>query len=109
MGENLLFQKKWQDAAATLQECLSIRAKTQPDDWTTFAVESLLGAAILGLKKHAEAEPLLLKGYRGMKDREKSIPANDGNQCLGEAINRLIELYTVMNKHEEVKVGARWL
>ena len=39
---------------------------TQPDVWTTFNTQSLLGGAP-GQKKFAEAEPLLLAGYEGMK------------------------------------------
>jgi tetratricopeptide (TPR) repeat protein len=61
-----------QHAAAEplLRECRSIREKTQPDAWTTFNTISTLGGALLGQKKYADAEPLLLKGYEGMKKRE---------------------------------------
>jgi hypothetical protein len=34
---------------------------------------SALGAALLGQKNYTAAEPLLLKGYEGIKQREKSI------------------------------------
>jgi len=34
----------------------------------------MLGAALLGQKKYAEAEPLLIDGYEGMKQREQTIP-----------------------------------
>ena len=34
-----------------------------------------MGATLLGQKKYAEAEPLLLAGYEGMKQREAKIPA----------------------------------
>ena len=43
----------------------------EPDTWTTFNTKSMLGGALLGQKKYAEAEPLLLKGYAGMKRRER--------------------------------------
>ena len=46
-----------------------------PDDWLTFNARSLLGGSLLGQKKYAEAEPLLLSGYEGMKQREDKIPA----------------------------------
>jgi len=36
---------------------------------------------------HAEAEPLLLKAYEGMKQREKTIPAQFNNARLGSAAN----------------------
>lgn len=55
-----------------LRESLAIREKTQPDAWTTFDSKSLLGGALLGQKKVADAEPLLLAGYEGMKKRENA-------------------------------------
>jgi hypothetical protein len=47
----------------------------QPDDWQRFRAESLLGASLAGQKKYAEAEPLLLEGYRGMLTRREQIGA----------------------------------
>ena len=57
-----------------------------------------------GQKKYQGAEPLLLKGYEGMKQREKTMPPS-GKKLLPEAIDRLIELYTATNRPEEAK---RW-
>ena len=68
-------QRKWAEAEAILRECLAIREKAQPDDWTTFNTRSQLGGSLMGQKKFAEAEPLILAGYEGMKAREAKIPA----------------------------------
>lgn len=84
------------------REAFAIRRQKEPESWTTFNTQSLLGGALLGQKKYAEAEPLLLKGYEGMKQREKSIP-RAGMTRIPEALDRLIELYTATNKPEEVK------
>jgi hypothetical protein len=46
--------------------------KNQPDVGSTPNSQSLLGGALLGQKKYAEVEPLLLKRYEGMKQRAKS-------------------------------------
>ena len=70
----LLLQKKPAEAELKLRECLTIRQKIQPDDWTTFDTKSMLGEALLDQKKFADAEPLLLAGYEGMKQREDTIP-----------------------------------
>jgi len=102
LGFNLLRQKKWAAAEAPLRECLAIRAKTQPDVWSTFNTKSLLGGALLGQKKYADAEPLLLAGYEGMKQREKTIPPQ-GQVRLPEALDRLIELSTATHKPDEAK------
>jgi serine/threonine protein kinase len=95
-----------QGAAAEplLRECLAIREKTQPDGWTTFNTQSMLGWALLGQKKYAAAEPLLLKGYEGMKTREKTIPQQRGGELrIPEALDRLIELYSATNRLDEAK------
>ena len=65
IGLSLLQQKKWTEAEPLLRECLAIREKTQPDVWTTFNTQSLLGGALLGQKKYADAEPLLRRATRG--------------------------------------------
>jgi hypothetical protein len=49
-----------------------------------------------------DAEPLLLTGYEGMKQRETTIP-EQGNTRIPEALDRLIELYTATDKPDEVK------
>src|SRR5262249_13447654 len=84
------------------RECLAIREKTQPDVWSTFNTKSMLGGALLGQKKHAEAEPLLLAGYEGMKRRQKTIPTQ-ARVRLAEGLDRLIELYIATNQPDEVK------
>jgi serine/threonine protein kinase/tetratricopeptide (TPR) repeat protein len=104
LGKNLLKQKKWTEAEATLRDCLAIREKIQPDDWTTFNVESMLGEALNGQKKRAEAEPLLLKGYKGMKQRQADIPA-PGKRHLIEAVERLVVLYEETGNQDE---AGKW-
>jgi hypothetical protein len=74
------------------------------DSWLTFNTQSKLGGALLGQKKYAEAEPLLLKGYEGLKTREKTIPKSGGGELrISEALDRLIELYTAINQPDEAK------
>jgi tetratricopeptide (TPR) repeat protein len=104
LGLVLLQQKKWADAEPVLRDCLARRQKAIPDAWPTFNTQSLLGGALLGQKKYAEAEPLLLKGYEGMKTREQTIPTQGGAEArIPEALDRLIELYTAINKPDEAK------
>ncbi|MCI0462406.1 MAG: tetratricopeptide repeat protein [Gemmataceae bacterium] len=102
LGLNLLMQKKWAEAEKPLRETLAVREKKSPDAWTTFNAKSMLGGALLGQKKHAEAEPLLLDGYQGMKKRQKSI-SPQGQARLVEAVDRLIGLYTALDRPDEVK------
>jgi WD40 repeat protein/serine/threonine protein kinase len=112
-GGSLLEKNKWVEAEPLLREALAIREKTQPEDWSTFNAQSMLGGSLLGQKKYADAEPLLLKGYKGMKQRAQTIPRFGGGELrIPQAIDRLIELYTAMNKPDEAKKwraeGARY-
>jgi serine/threonine protein kinase len=99
-GLTLLKAGKPADAEPTLRECLAIRAKKEPDAWVTFNTRSLLGGSLLGQKKYADAEPLLLAGYEGMKQREAKIPPQ-GKVRLTEALERLVQLYDAWGQKDE--------
>src|SRR5262249_8932040 len=89
------------EAEPLLRDSLAVLEKRMPEDWRTFSALSALGGSLLGQKKYAEAERLLLKGDEGMKAREQMVlPAETR---LPEALDRLIELYTATNKPDEVK------
>jgi serine/threonine protein kinase len=104
LGWNLLQQKKWTGAEAVLRECLAIRQKKQPDAWTTFHAQTMLGGALLGQKKFPAAEPLLLQGYEGMKQRATTIPPQD-KFTLTAAAQRLVRLYDATGKTDD---AAKW-
>jgi tetratricopeptide (TPR) repeat protein len=99
-GLHQLGEHNYADAEALLRDCLSIREAKQPADWTTFNTQALLGAALLGQKKYADAEPLLLSGYKGLKQYQARIPATSKNR-LSEALERLVQLYEAIGKKEE--------
>ena len=88
----LLAAGKFAETEPLARECLVLREKQIPDDWRTFNARSMLGGSLLGQKKYAEAEPLLLSGYEGMKQREAQIPG-EGKPRLTEAMARLERLY----------------
>ena len=78
LGLNMLEQQKPADAEPLLRECLLIREKTEadpgaPGDHDLYCTKSLLGGSLLGQKNYADAEPLLLAGYEGMKEREAAV------------------------------------
>lgn len=103
-GLCLVRQGRWAEAEAILRPCLAIRAKVQPEEWSTFHVRSLLGGALLGQKKYAEAEPLIVAGYEGMKAREAKIPP-PGKPYFNEAAERVVRLYEEWGKEEKT---AEW-
>jgi hypothetical protein len=83
-----------------LRECLAVREKKEPGAWTTYNAKSMLGGALFGQKQYSAAEPLLLAGYEGMKDRAKSIPPQ-GQVRLTEALERLVQLYDAWGKKDQ--------
>jgi serine/threonine protein kinase/tetratricopeptide (TPR) repeat protein len=104
-GTDLLDRGRHADAAPILRECLSVRRKTQPEDWQTFQAQSLLGAALLGQRAYAEAEPLLVGAYEGLKAREEQIPRFFVRYHLAEAGARIVRLYEAWGRPEE---AAAW-
>ena len=91
-------------AEEMLCESLAIRVKAQPDTWTTFNTQVLLGGALLSQKKYADAEPMLVAGYEGMNQREAKIPAQ-GKVRLTEALERLVQLSEETGRPGE---AAKW-
>jgi len=109
LGSNLIRQTKYIDAEPILRECLAILQKKQPEDWETFHIQSLLGGALSAQQKYAEAEPQLVQAYQGMKKADKGQGArhvrSTPRQNLGEALERLVQLYDGCGKHAE---AAKW-
>jgi eukaryotic-like serine/threonine-protein kinase len=92
LGKDQLLAKDYAGAERALRESLAIRQKKQPDAWTTFETQSFLGSALVGQMKYADAEPVLLAAYEGMKEREGKIPAGSKAR-LRDAVDRLVQLY----------------
>lgn len=102
LGSNLLRQHKLTEAETSLKESLAIRQKKEPDAWTTFDTQSMLGVALAGQKKYAAAEPHLLAGYEGMKAREETIPLSSKPR-LTEAVEQLVQLYEALDRKDEME------
>jgi serine/threonine protein kinase/tetratricopeptide (TPR) repeat protein len=99
--------KRWAEAEELLRACLGARQKRDPDDWWRFHTMSQLGWALVGQEKHAEAEPLLIGGYEGLKDREARIPA-PARRNLAAAAGRIVPFYEAWGRADRaVKWRAR--
>ncbi|HMF11829.1 MAG TPA: tetratricopeptide repeat protein [Gemmataceae bacterium] len=105
LGQNLLRQEKWTDAEMVMRDCLAVYDETRANTWMRFDAASLVGAALLGQKKYEEAEPLLLEGYTGMKEREKRIPPPRLGR-LNDAALRVVRLYEATDKADAAKWRA---
>jgi tetratricopeptide (TPR) repeat protein len=104
LGVNLMEQEKWADAEKCLRDCRAIGDIIGPNSVGASRTTVLLGGCLVKRQQYPEAEQLLLKGYEGMKAREKTIPPQ-GIVHIPEAIDWLIKLYTATGRPDE---AARW-
>jgi tetratricopeptide (TPR) repeat protein len=104
LGDCLLRQGKGAGAEALFRDCLARRQQKEPGRWTTFEARALLGGALLSQKKYTDAEPLLLQGYQGMKQREAKIPAPQRRR-LAETLVQIEQLYDAWGKTDQAE---RW-
>jgi tetratricopeptide (TPR) repeat protein/tRNA A-37 threonylcarbamoyl transferase component Bud32 len=102
LGRCLLQMGQPGEAEPLLREALGIREQKQPDAWETFHTRSLVGGCLLGQKKYAAAEPLLLAGYDGMEKRQAKIPFPD-KVYLKEALERVIQLYEATDRKDQAE------
>jgi serine/threonine protein kinase/tetratricopeptide (TPR) repeat protein len=87
-------------AEPLLHEALSIRERKTPNHWRTFDTRVLLGSSLLGQQRYAQAEPLLIAGYEGLKARAAAIPGPSKNR-LAEAGAQIIALYDSWGKKDQ--------
>jgi tetratricopeptide (TPR) repeat protein len=103
VGSQFLQADAFAAGEPVLRECLTLRENLAAGDkpavaaWQVANTRSMLGAALLGQGKHAEAEPLLVQGWEGLKAQEKTIPPQ-GRINLPAALARLVQLYEATAK-----------
>jgi tetratricopeptide (TPR) repeat protein len=106
LSANLLLQHRYCEAAQTAREAIALCEKNEKKhdeiDWYLPYAKNVLGGALLGQKKYAEAEPLLVQGYEGMKRAEAVIIAN-WRYRLPEAGERVIRYYEETNQPEKAR------
>lgn len=95
---------KFSQSEPLAREALEFNDKNHPDTWQRFRAESILGASLAGQKKFAEAEPLLLEGYRGMSARKPQIDVPDWYH-IDRARDWIIGLYQAWGRLSQ---AAEW-
>lgn len=92
------------EAETISRECLAICEKKLPGEWETFNCQSQLGGILVAQKRCAEAEPLLVSGWAGLKQQEQRIPY-DCKSRQREALARLVQLYEATSRPVQ---AAEW-
>jgi len=101
LGEVYLPQEHWSEAEATLRDSLALYDKLKSLHWTKFLAQSYLGGALLGQKKYAEAEPLIIQGYEGLKQHTNEIPLRPRYGIMIGAVERLVKVNEALHKPDE--------
>ena len=96
--------RRWPEAETAAHECFKLREGKEPLELEHFRTMSQLGAALAGQGKYAHAEPLMLQGYDGLKEREALMQYME-KQWLLDAARRLVDLYNAWGKPEK---AAEW-
>jgi hypothetical protein len=112
IGSTLQALGRYAEAEPNLRKSLAIRRAALHAGHPDIAISlNNLSVLLTDQKKHAEAEPLLLAGYEGLKQRETTIQ-QQGKIRLTEALERLVQLYTDWHAAEPDKAydakAAEW-
>src|SRR5215469_1125101 len=95
---------KFAEAERLGRQTLEFAEKNHLDNWERYRAASLLGTSLVGQKKYAEAEPLLLQGYQGMLERKERTGVAYWYH-LDRAREWLVQLYQSWGKTEQ---AAAW-
>ncbi len=96
--------KKYAEAEAPLRDSLAIYLKKLPNAVVRYDTESLLGAALAGQKKYADAEPLLVSGARELMAHAANLSPGHRRLMLA-AVGRAMEFYEARDRPDD---AARW-
>jgi tetratricopeptide (TPR) repeat protein len=100
LARNYLLRNQYSAAESLMREAVAVYEKQQPENPRRFYFLSLLGTVLLGQQKYAEAEPFLLQGYEGMKQRDTIIP---DRLRLAETGQQIVRFYEVTNQPEKAR------
>jgi hypothetical protein len=101
LSELRITEGRYAEAESLLRDCRDIQKQTMPDDFRRFRTESLLGASLARQQRYAEAEPLLISGYEGMKQHQAAAIIRLRAK-VSQGLRDLIALYTAWGKPEKV-------
>jgi tetratricopeptide (TPR) repeat protein/tRNA A-37 threonylcarbamoyl transferase component Bud32 len=104
VGLDQIARGHFSEAEPPLREALALRVRDVPEDWPRYGAAAFLGSALLSQERYAEAEPLIVSGYEGLKARAARLPAGERFR-LHPAACRVIDLYEAWGRPE---TAAAW-
>jgi tetratricopeptide (TPR) repeat protein len=108
LGDLLLRERKFEEAGVLLRQTLDLSVQMKLEPWLIALTESRLGDAMMNTGRMAEAEPLLLEGYAGLKRDTDRIPVFLRVE-VGSAGDRLVRLYAGWGKPEQAESWKKTL
>jgi eukaryotic-like serine/threonine-protein kinase len=98
LGAALVAQGRFDEAVSYLREAHGVYEanKTSVRGWHRSDASSAFGAALAGQRQFAQAEPLLITGYEGLRDLPGAPRAH-----LRAALERLVDFYVASGRPEQ--------
>ncbi len=103
LAANYISLERFGEAEKILREEMPPANSKQAKAWNGHQMRAILGIALLKQNNLAEAEPMLLDGYRGMKDTPATIPIPIRNKRLAECLTCLCQIYESTNQPEAAR------
>jgi tetratricopeptide (TPR) repeat protein len=103
LGRVRLGLRRYVEAESLLRAALSAQEKNNPDAWQRYNIQSLLGACLAAQARFAEAEPLSVAAYDGLR-HQIAIP-RDNRWALDQAAERIVQLYRAWGRPQQ---AAEW-
>ena len=100
LGRLHLQARKFGEAESLLRAAQKNYDRLAVHTWQHYRNQGLLGFSLAGQGEYAEAEPLVLSGYRGMMEREAAIPAEE-RSSLKQAVQQIVQLYEDWGKPDK--------
>jgi serine/threonine protein kinase len=97
-AKQLLADRNYAAAEAILRECLANPSR-HPGGRATAALNALVGQALFGQRKYADAEPLFLAAYEALRHEPETAPQRRAD--LADVVERLIQLYHAWDKKDK--------
>jgi tetratricopeptide (TPR) repeat protein len=97
LARNLLLQERYTEAEKIAREGIALYEKELPYDPEGFYVVSTLGGVLFAQGNYTQAEPLLLRGYEGMKRGDDLLIAV-WKRRMAETGERIVRFYEETNQ-----------